>query len=402
MSIVPRAASVESFLFVATTANGGRTLGVRQARDQRALAESLRRERMLLMRSYRLPGWAARERGLKLKDRADMNEQLAQLLSRGVPLVEALEVTATAVSPGARGTIERMRELVAAGASFSDACLKTGVFDRVSVAVYRAAERTGDLAGTCRQLATTARRQLRVTGRVVTLLIYPAIVVSFSIVVATLLLTVLVPMIGRSLAQMGVELPWYSRVVVGFGTALRANALLLLFLVGGLAVAAIVFRRVSVAAVAQLSRRVPLMRDVILASESARFFGVMAAMTRSGVPLADALGVANEAIGLPLLKKQLVTLRTRLIEGGVLRNLIESVGALPLATRRLLIAAERAGDMETAFDSLASDMADEVDRRSGRLLAALEPALIVGMFLIIGSLLMSIMVPLITLTRQAI
>jgi general secretion pathway protein F len=396
--------ATESFLYVATTATGGRSLGVRQARDKRALAEALRRERMLLMRSYRLPAWAGGggERGLKLKDRADMNEQLAQLLSRGVPLVEALEVTASAVAPAARPTIERMRELVAAGSSFSDACQKMGAFDRVSVAVYRAAERTGDLAGTCKQLATTARRQLRVVGKVVTLLIYPAIVVSFSIIVAALMLTVLVPMIGRSLAQMGVELPWYSKVVIGFGQTLRANGLLVLLVIGALAIAAIVMRRAVGAAISRVSRRIPLMRDVILAAESARFFGVMAAMTRSGVPLADALGVANEAIGLPALKRQLVTLRTRLIEGGVLRNLIENVGSLPLATRRLLIAAERAGDMETVFDSLAADMADEVDRRSGRLLAALEPALIIGMFLVIGSLLLSIMVPLITLTRQAI
>ncbi len=400
MSIVPRTA--ESFLFVATTANGGRTLGVRQARDRRALAETLRRERLLLMRSYRLPAWAGRERGLKLKDRADMNEQLAQLLSRGVPLVEALEVTASAVSPQAKGIIERMRELVAAGSSFSDACQKTGAFDRVSVAVYRAAERTGDLAGTCKQLSTTARRQLRVTGRVVTLLIYPLIVLTFSILIAALLLMVIVPMIGKALTAMDVNLPWYSRVVIGFGTTLREHALLVLFIVGGAAIAGIVLRRRVIAAAAQGLRRLPLARDVILASESARFFGVMAAMTRSGVPLADALGVANEAIGLPALKRQLVLLRSKLIEGGVLRSLIENVAEFPLATRRLLIAAERSGDMETVFDSLAADMADEVDRRSGRLLAALEPALIIAMFLLIGSLLLSIMVPLITLTREAI
>lgn len=128
----------------------------------------------------------------------------------------------------------------------------------------------------------------------------------------------------------------------------------------------------------------------------------MAAMTRSGVPLADALGVGHEAVGHPELKKQLSTLRTKLIEGGVLRNLIENVTVLPLATRRLLIAAERAGDMETAFDSLATDMADETDRRATRLLAALEPALIVGMFVVIGSILVAIMVPLMTMASQQI
>ena len=72
------------------------------------------------------------------------------------------------------------------------------------------------------------------------------------------------------------------------------------------------------------------------------------------------------------------------------------------ATRRLLIAAERAGDMETAFDSLATDMADETDRRATRLLAALEPLLIVAMFLVIGTILVAIMVPMMTMASQQI
>jgi type II secretory pathway component PulF len=103
-----------------------------------------------------------------------------------------------------------------------------------------------------------------------------------------------------------------------------------------------------------------------------------------------------------VLRRQLETLRTRLIEGGVLRVLIENVTALPLATRRLLIAAERAGDLETAFDSLAADMADEVDRRSTRLLAALEPLLIVAMFMVVGTILLAIMLPIIGMASKAI
>ncbi|MFM9997050.1 MAG: type II secretion system F family protein [Phycisphaerales bacterium] len=400
MSIVPRTG--ESFVFVAATATGGRTLGVRQAKDQRALAVTLRKERMLLMRSYRLPAWASRTAGLRVKDRADLNEQLAQLLSRGVPLVEALEVTASAVTPKSRPIIQRMEELVAAGSSFSDACQRVAVFDRVSVAVYQAAERTGDLAGTCKQLSITLRRQDRVAARVKTMMIYPVIVLAMSLGLGLAMLMYIVPMIGASLAQLGAPIPWYSQIVFGVGRAMRDNSLIVLFAFGGLALGAILLRRGVGSALGRVTRRLPVVRDVILASESARFFSVMAAMTRSGVPLAGALGVANETIGLPALKRQLIILRTRLIEGGVLRSLIEGVVALPLATRRLLIAAERAGDLETVFDTLAGDMADDVDRKTTRLLAVLEPALIGMMFLIIGSMVLAIMIPIITLTREAI
>src|SRR5690606_19742796 len=111
---------------------------------------------------------------------------------------------------------------------------------------------------------------------------------------------------------------------------------------------------------AKVSRGLPVIRGVALTSESARFFSVMAAMTRAGVPLADALGTGVEAIGHPVLREELRTLRTRLVEGGVFRNLIEKVEAFPLAVRRLLIAADRAGDLETAFSGLADDQAKEL------------------------------------------
>jgi type II secretory pathway component PulF len=392
-----------SFVFVAAKAGGGRAVGVRQAISERALADVLRRERLLLLRSYRLPKWASSpEKGLRLQDRAELNEQLGQLLSRGVPLVEALEVVANSVRPAARPTVEKMRELVAAGSSFADACQKTGAFDRVTVAVYRAAERTGDLAGAAKQLAVNARRQLAVSGKAATLMIYPVVVMTISSVVLLGLLTVLVPIIGRSLEQMRMKLPWYTEVVMTVGLGLRNNLLIVAIVIGVILIAIVLGRAQIAAASRSFMRRIPLMREVVLAQESARFFSVMAAMTRSGVPLADALGVANEAVSLPSLRRQLETLRNRLIEGGILRTLIENVSELPLATRRLLIAAERAGDLETAFDGLAADMADEVERRSSRLLAALEPLLIVAMFLIIGSVLLAIMIPIIGMANRAI
>jgi general secretion pathway protein F len=148
-------------------------------------------------------------------------------------------------------------------------------------------------------------------------------------------------------------------------------------------------------------RKMPVLRDLVLAQESARFFSVMSAMARSGVPLADALGVANEAVGHPKLRVQLGQLRQKLIDGGLLRVLIDNVSALPLATRRLLIAAERSGDLETAFEGLSSDLADEVERRAARMMAILEPGVILLMFGLVGPVILAIMIPLLTLTAKA-
>ena len=390
-----------SYLVMARRPGGRTTFRVRTARSRPALSESLRRERLKVVRCWQIPSWVTSgERGLRLADHAILNDQLAQLLSRGVPLVEALEVAAQTVHPTARLRIEKMRELVSAGSSFSDACRTAGGFDNVTCAVYRAAERTGDLAGAAKQLALTARRTLAVAGRAGTLMVYPAIVIGVSMVVAVIMLAVIVPKLGTQLSEGGVPIPGYTRVMIALGTWMESNALILLGLLLAAIVAVFITRRRLAGVFAGLLRGLPGFRDVALAQESARFFTVMAAMSRSGVPLADALATANQAVMHPLLRTQMERLRTRLVEGGVLRLLIDDVTALPLATRRLLIAAERAGDLESVFNALAGDMTDEVDRKSARLLAILQPLMIIVMFLIIGSLIASIMVPLLTLSSK--
>lgn len=389
-----------SFVFLAAKPGGGRSMGVKHARSERALADLLRKDRLVLLRTWKLPGWITTEAPFKTKDQLALNEQLAQLLSRGVPLVESLEVAESVIRPAQRHRAERMREAVSAGSSFADACRAVGGFDVVTIAVYRAAERTGDLAGAASQLAETSRRQLKISGKAATLLLYPIIVLSIGLIAGIFLLTTIVPTIGASLADAGAQIPIYTKIVMALGEFIRDNWLLLLAGVVGLGILAGLGRAQVATAVGKIARVMPIMRDVILTQESARFFTVMAALSRSGVPLADALGVATNAISHPTLRKQLDRVRTKLVEGGVFPRLIDGVEALPVATRRLLVAADRAGDLETAFDTLAEDMGDRLEAQTQRLLAALEPLLIVMLFLMIGALVLSIMVPMITMSTQ--
>ncbi|MBS0190589.1 MAG: type II secretion system F family protein [Planctomycetes bacterium] len=397
----PSRKSAASFLYMAAKPGGGRSFGVRQARDERHLAGELRKERMALLRSVKLPIAVRESTGeAKLKDQAELNTQLAQLLSRGSPLVEALEVTAASVSSAMRPRALRMRDLVAGGASFADACEQVGGFDRVTVALYRAAERTGDLAGAAKQLAIAARRQLSIQGKAATLMIYPAILLTITMLAAAFLLTQILPKIGEALESAGAQLPLFTRVLLAIGLFLRDNLLIIAIVLGFLGGAAFIFRKPVAAVIFAFMRKAPAIRQVVLAQESARFFSVMAALTRCGVPLADALGIGSGAISHPEMREQLDKLRTRLIEGGVLRNLIDEVTSLPITTRRLMIAAERAGDLQSAFDTLATDMTEEVETRSARLIAFMEPAVILFLFVVVGSVILGVMIPLLNLSSS--
>ena len=216
-------AQTYQFVFQAMNPSGGRMLGFRAAEGEAALQDDLRREQLLLIKAWKLPIGSSAPATLPLKDDALLNEQLAILLSRGVPLVEALEVAASVVSPASKARIDRLREKVAAGASFSDACVKTGGFDAVTASVYRSAERTGDLAGAAKRLAQSARRRLAIRGKATTVMIYPAVVTAIALSLFMVLLMWLVPMMATQMKQMKVTMNPFSAAVFSTGTWMREH-----------------------------------------------------------------------------------------------------------------------------------------------------------------------------------
>jgi type IV pilus assembly protein PilC len=395
-----------SYLFVAATPRGGRRLGMRAAASHRTLADGLRQDRLLLLQSWRLPAWASKPSRFSGQDQETFNQVLGQMLTRGVPLVETLEVARDAVGANAKSVVERIGKAVAEGASFADACRSARAFDEVTIAVYHAAERTGELGEASQQLATSIKRQRAVAGKAVTLMVYPAIVLIIASAISLLMLMVIVPMLGNNIEQMtegsGASVPLFSRIVFALGDAMQANWILVLGGIASAVLLAIVFRAQVWELSRRASRRMPMMRELVRAQETTRFFSVMASMTRSGVPLSEALATGNKAVLDPKLRAQLETIQRKLVEGGALPTLIEAAKELPITTRRLLVAAERTGDLEPAFDTLAGDCAEEVDRRSTRLLAALEPLLIVFIFLMIGSLVLAIMIPILTASSAVV
>lgn len=394
------ASAPKQFLFTAVTAGGSRKRGLRLAGDRAELADALSEDRLLLLRAYEMPAWlsGAGENKLKLGDYLALNEQLALLVSRGVPLVESLEVAESVVSVKAQRRVRGVRDKVAAGESFADACQDAGGFDEVAVAVYRAAERSGDLAPAAKRLAESAKRRASVASRATTMLLYPAFVAVVGVGVLGLMLLVVVPTLGEALQQANAQLPGYSEIVIQTGLWMRRNLLLVLLIIAAVLIGAISLRRAFVPAAGALLRKVPAVERASLSGECASLFAVLAAMSRSGVPLADALAVSAKTVRHPKLRGQLETLRTSLVEGGVFSSLVDQVTALPLATRKLLNAADRAGDLEPTFESLTEEYAERSEETSSRLLALLGPSILVVVFLFVGAIVLALMIPLMNLS----
>ncbi|MFG0258592.1 MAG: type II secretion system F family protein [Phycisphaerales bacterium JB043] len=387
------------FIFDAVTATGGRKLGVRNALDEAELSRELSSESLLLLRAWSLPQWASSPSQVPLKDQAALNEQLATLLTRGVPLIEALEVAQSVVSRQTQDRVRRLRDEVSGGASFADACATVGGFDDVAIAVYRASERTGDLEIAADRLAIGARRRLKIREKSISLAIYPSVILTVGFIVVLSLLMFVVPQLNQVFESFDTDLPLLTDVIMGTSVWMSANKLFVVAILVGVLILMLVARRIALRLLGSFVQQIGPIKRVILTTESARFFSIMAAMSNAGVPLADALGVASSAINDEKLRAQIDRLQHGLVEGGSWRTLVDEVTMLPLAIRKLLIAAERSGDLEEALEGISADLASRVDRDTDRMLAILEPVILVVVFALIAPIVISILLPLSQITQ---
>ena len=291
---------------MAATPRGGRRFGMRAAASPRTLADGLKQDRLLLLQSWRLPAWASKPNRFSGQDQETFNQVLGQMLTRGVPLVETLEVAREAVGSGARSIVQQIGKSVSEGASFADACRTARAFDQVTIAVYRAAERTGELGEAAQQLGKSIKRQRAVAGKAITLMVYPVIVLTIASSISLLMLMVIVPMLGRNIEQMTegseAQVPLFSRMVFALGNTMQANWMVVLGAIAATILLLIVFRAQVWEVARRASRKMPMMRELVRAQETTRFFSVMASMTRSGVPLSEALETGNQAVQDPKLR----------------------------------------------------------------------------------------------------
>jgi general secretion pathway protein F len=387
------------YFFKAVTPTGGRKLGVRAAADEKILSRELSAESLLLLRAWALPQWVSATSQIPLKDQASMNEQLASLLSRGVPLIEALEVAQSVVGRRSQDRVRKLRDEVSGGASFADACATGGGFDDVAIAVYRASERTGDLEIAADRLARAASRRIKIREKTISLAIYPSVILTVGLFVVMGLLMFVVPRLNEVFETLGANLPFITRAILGTGVWMSTHMFAVVLIISAIVAIGVLGRRVIFSALDALLQLLPPVQRLRMTTESARFFSIMAAMSNAGVPLAEALGVSSKAVHNEQLRAQLEQLQKGLIEGGAWRTLVDDVTLLPLAVRKLLIAAERSGDLEEALEGISADQAARVDRDTDRMLAIMEPAILVGVFMIIAPIVLSIMLPLTQLSQ---
>ncbi len=346
----------------------------------------------------------SKRRALSRKTIALLTQQLASLLHAGMPLDRALTILiGVTEDEQAKPVLERVQEKVRGGSSLADALEVQGVFSRFYLNMVRAGEAGGALDVVLKRLTEFLERSQALRETVTSALIYPIILLSVSALSVIILLTFVVPQFQRLFADAGKALPLATQIVIALGDGFRYY-----WWVG-----AILFVLLSAIARRQLSQpesrarwddrflRLPLFGDLIAKVETARLSRTLGTLLGNGVSMLNALTIVRETLSNQVLAGALGEVAEHVKTGRGLADPLLEAGRFPKLAVQMIRVGEETGQLQEMLLQVADTYDGEVQTAVKRLLTLLEPALILGLGVIIAGIIMSILVAILSLNDLA-
>lgn len=326
---------------------------------------------------------------------AEFTRELAIMLSSSVPLDRSLAVLqGLATDARLKEIIGAISKKVRTGGTLADAFREQPEFSDFFVNMIRAGESSGSLEATLTRLAEHMERTKALKSTVSSALMYPAILLLVASGSLIILLGFVVPKFADMFDEMGGTLPLPTRVVMAAGNWVGSYWWLLVLLIGA-AVVGVMNLLAKPEFRERLDRKllnIPLTGDLVRKVETARLAHTLGTLLAGGVVLVNALSIALATVGNRTLRADLEQGVAALKEGKLLSNaLIENSHFPPLAMHMIQVG-EETGQLEPILLKVASIYDEEVSGAVKRLLALLEPVLILGLGVLIAGIIVSIMV----------
>jgi general secretion pathway protein F len=321
------------------------------------------------------------------------SQELRVLLGAGLPLVEAIETLGEKERrPQFRAALDRIAELVREGRPFSVALEQ--FCPVLYVATVGAAERTSDLPPALARYVAYAVQLEAIRKRVVNASIYPLLLLAVGALVGMFLLFYVVPRFGHIYEERGADLPFFSRVLLGWGKAVDAHGLVVLALVVGLLAAGWHgFRMTAVRTwISDALWRVPAIGERMKVYQLARFYRTIGMLLRGGMPMVTALDMSAELLH-AVLRERLAAARRTISEGRGVAQSLEAAGLTTPVALRMLAVGEKSGNMGEMMEQVAIFHDEELARWVDWFTRLFEPILMALIGLVIGIIVILMYMP---------
>lgn len=327
--------------------------------------------------------------------------EMATLLKAGLPLDRSMEILlGLAENDRVRELIANIRNEVRGGAALSKALDQhRGVFSRFYVNMVRAGEAGGALPDVLKRLADHLERAEELKSTITSALVYPMVLMVIASLSVAFLVVFVVPTFKQIFDQSGKALPFMTQVVLWVSASLRSYWPLLLaaIIVAGYWLSRSLGNPVSRKRWDRRFLENALFGDLVAKVEMARFSRTLATLVTNGVPLLTGLSIVKETMGNMVMADAVAAAAAELKEGRGLAKPMLETDRFPKLAVQMIAVGEETGRLDEMLTQVADTYDLEVRHAVKRLLTLIEPVMIVGMAVIVGLIILSLLMAMLDL-----
>ncbi len=336
---------------------------------------------------------------VSVKDRAVFSRQFAALVNAGVAIVRGLGVLAEqSTNPKMKKALLEISADVQQGVNLSEAMRKhPQCFDNLYVSMVQAGEVGGVLDEVLNRLAKLLEDVARLQNQIKSALAYPVVVGFLAIAIFIGMTVFLLPIFAGIFKQLGTELPALTQFMLGVSEVLRSWRVLVV--IGIIIAAVIAYRqyyktRIGRENIDRLSLKMPLFGDLIKKSAVARFSRTFGSLTRSGVPILTALEIVRDTAGNQVIANAVDASRRDIQQGGMISIALQKEKVFPMMAIQMISIGEETGELDQMLMKVADFYEDEVEQTVKAMTSIIEPIMIVVLGGMVGTILLSMYLPL--------
>jgi len=345
-----------------------------------------------------------RREKVKLKDLAVFSRQLSVLIDAELPLIQSLNILAEQTkNKYFQRVIRTIRSDVEAGSTLNQAMRKhPKAFDDLYCNLVASGEQSGSLDVMLRRLAEYNEKILRLRAKVRQAMIYPSAIIIFAILVAIFLLWRVIPVFANIFTELGASLPFLTRTIIGLSHFVQRFIILIIL---GLIALVILFRYYRKTptgrwTIDRLILKIPVLGPLMRKVAVSRFTRTLSTLVSGGVAMLESLQITATTAGNVIIEKAILDARKAVAEGRSLNESLAETGQFPFMLTQMVSVGEATGTLDEMLAKLAEFFDEEVDAAVAALLSVLEPVLIIFVGLMVGTLIISMYLPIFSLISQ--
>lgn len=382
---------------------GGKTKkGVVEAVNEDKAKEKLKAEGYIVQ-ELKEQGTGKKSGGKKVKDKdlAVFCKQFVAVLNAGVTVISALEMMSEQMDNKTlqRG-LKEAQAFVQKGGSLADAFrINPKIFPTILVNMVQAGEMSGNLEVAFERLTTHFENANKLKSKVKGAMTYPCVILVVVIAVVIVLLVGVIPQFEQMFEDLGSELPIFTKMLVSFSNFLQEKWYVVILIVAAVVIALRMFGKTDAGSLlyAKIAIKAPIFGNLTVKSAAATFSRTLSTLLASGIPLIDAIEQVAKMNNNRIIREGLLDAKVQVAKGVPLSKPIRDMELFPTMLPQMIKIGEETGNIEEMVDKVADYYEMEVNDATDALTAMMEPLIIVIMGVVVGSIVLAIYSPMLSM-----